>query len=69
LAAAEMGRPSTLQGPGAFPSMYFDFVNGRRIEVEALQGAAVRMGKEVDVPTPLTFAAYALLKPYENGAP
>ncbi len=68
-AAAEIARPSTLQGPGAFPSMYFDFSNGRRIEVEALQGAAVRMGKELGLPTPLTFAAYALLKPFENGAP
>lgn len=69
LTNAAMSAPPTLQGAAAFPSMYHDFVNGRRIEVEALQGAAVRMGKELGVPTPLTFAAYALLKPFENGAP
>lgn len=54
---------------GAFPSMYYDFLAGRRIEVEAIQGTVVRLGQELGVPTPYTFAVYALLKPYADGAP
>jgi len=57
---------SSLPG-GAFPSMYYDYTAGRRLEIEAIQGAAVRLGRELGIPTPLTFAVYALLKPHEHG--
>lgn len=56
--------------PGAaFPSMYYDYLAGRRLEVEAIQGTIIRLGRELGVPTPYTFAVYALLKPYADGAP
>jgi ketopantoate reductase len=40
---------------------------GRRLELEALNGAVVRLGKEVYVPTPYNFAIYAGLKPFIAG--
>jgi 2-dehydropantoate 2-reductase len=55
--------------PGLAGSMYFDVIEGRRLEVEAINGAAVRFGAETGVPTPLNFAVYAALLPYANGAP
>ncbi len=46
-----------------------DIQNGRRLEVDALNGTVVRLGRELGVPTPLNFAVYAALKPHINGAP
>lgn len=54
--------------PAARASMYYDVLAGRRLELEALSGAMVRRGRERGVPTPLTFAVYAMLKPYADGA-
>jgi 2-dehydropantoate 2-reductase len=54
--------------PAARGSMYFDLAEGRRLELEAINGAVIRMGREVDLPTPLNFAVYAALKPYADGA-
>jgi len=55
--------------PGTFRgSMYFDLIEGRRLELEAVYGAVVCLGRELHVPTPLNFAIYATLKPYANGA-
>ena len=42
---------------------------GRRLELESLAGTAVRLGKELGVPTPLNEVVYAALKPYVNGHP
>ena len=50
-------------------SMYYDLVAGRRLELESLNGAAIRLGDEMGIPTPMNFAIYAALKPYVNGAP
>ena len=50
-------------------SMYYDLAAGRRLELEALNGTAVRLGRERGIPTPLNFAIYAALKPYADGAP
>lgn len=50
-------------------SMLVDLEAGRRLELEAINGELVRLGKEHGVPTPLNFAIYALLSPYANGAP
>jgi 2-dehydropantoate 2-reductase len=54
--------------PDAKTSLYHDLVQGRRMEVEALQGTAVRLGQRYGVPTPMIFAIYAHLKPHENAS-
>lgn len=53
--------------PAMRPSMYFDLTQGRRLELDALNGAVVRMGRESGIATPLNFAIYAALKPYADG--
>lgn len=55
--------------PWGRSSLYYDLAAGRRLEVEALNGRAVRLGRERGIPTPLNFAIYAALKPYADGAP
>jgi len=51
-------------------SMSHDILGGRRLEIEALNGTVVRLGRQARVPTPLNFAVYAALKPYaEGGSP
>ena len=55
--------------PGARSSMAADLLNGRRLELESLNGTIVRLGRDLGVPTPLNFAIYAALKPYVDGAP
>ena len=55
--------------PGALTSLYYDLVHGKRLEVESLQGHAVRLGERHGIPTPMLFAAYALLRPYRDGSP
>jgi 2-dehydropantoate 2-reductase len=49
-------------------SLYHDLAAGRRIELDALSGAVVRLGREAGVPTPLSFAIVAALRPYERRA-
>lgn len=49
-------------------SLYHDLAAGRRIELDALSGAVVRLGREAGVPTPLSFAVVAALRPYERRA-
>ena len=55
--------------PTAYSSLYHDLVHGRRLELEALHGHAVRLGARLGVPTPITFAVYAALKPHAAGRP
>ena len=55
--------------PSARGSMYFDLAEGRPLELEAINGAVVRMGRELGVPTPLNLTVYAALEPYAQGAP
>jgi 2-dehydropantoate 2-reductase len=50
------------------PSMLVDLEHGRRLEIEAWNGALVRYGKAAGVPTPVNAVIYACLKPYANGA-
>ena len=50
-------------------SLHHDLAHGRRLELEALQGYAVRLGRRLSVPTPTIFAVNAALKPYEDGRP
>jgi len=55
--------------PTAYSSLHHDLIHGRRLEIEALQGYAVRLGERFGIPTPMLFAVYAALKPSEHGAP
>jgi 2-dehydropantoate 2-reductase len=48
-------------------SLLIDLEQGKRIEVEALQGAAVRRAKIHGVPVPIVSTLYALLKAWEHG--
>jgi 2-dehydropantoate 2-reductase len=48
-------------------SLLIDLEQGKRIEVEALQGAAVRRAKKHGIAAPIMSTLYALLKPWESG--
>ena len=50
-------------------SLHYDLTHGRRLEIEALHGHAVRPGERHGVPTPTLFSVYAALRPYRDGAP
>ena len=60
-----------LDGMGAAftSSLHHDLAEGRRLELEALHGHAVRLGERHGIPTPMLFAVYAALKPYADGPP
>jgi 2-dehydropantoate 2-reductase len=45
-------------------SLRHDLLTGHRMEIEALQGALRRLGRETGIPTPWTDAAYAILQPW-----
>jgi 2-dehydropantoate 2-reductase len=53
--------------PSTRSSLLIDLEQGKRIEVEALQGAAVRRAQKHGVPVPIVSTLYALLKPLEHG--
>jgi 2-dehydropantoate 2-reductase len=53
--------------PSTRSSLLIDLEQGKRIEVEALQGAAVRRAQKLGVPVPIVSTLYALLKPWESG--
>ena len=55
--------------PSMTPSLLIDLTAGKRLEVEALQGAVVRRGRTHGVPTPVLDTLYAALKPHEAGRP
>jgi len=50
-----------------FSSLHHDLVQGKRLELEALHGHAVRLGDRLGVPTPTVFAVYAALTPFGEG--
>jgi 2-dehydropantoate 2-reductase len=45
-------------------SLRNDLLKGRRMELDALQGALIRLGQRARVPTPRTEAAFAILEPW-----
>ena len=49
-------------------SMHTDVMAGRPLELEALNGAVVRVGRAAGVPTPINDVIYAMLKPLVDGA-
>jgi 2-dehydropantoate 2-reductase len=55
--------------PGSMrASLLIDLSQGRRIEVEALQGSVVRRGERAGVPTPIMATLYAVLRPHAAGS-
>jgi 2-dehydropantoate 2-reductase len=50
-------------------SMMVDITSGRPLELEALVGSVVRRGRDAGIPTPVMSTLYAVLKPFEHGAP
>jgi 2-dehydropantoate 2-reductase len=55
--------------PTTRSSLLIDLEMGKRIEVEALQGAALRRARARGVPVPIVSTLYAALKPWEGGDP
>lgn len=49
-------------------SMHADIELGRPLELEALNGAVVRMGRELGVPTPIHSFLYSILLPHKDGS-
>ncbi|HET7218639.1 MAG TPA: ketopantoate reductase family protein [Vicinamibacterales bacterium] len=55
--------------PGSMrSSLLIDLAQGKRIEVEQLQGSVVRRAARAGVPVPIMSTLYAVLKPWANGA-
>jgi 2-dehydropantoate 2-reductase len=55
--------------PSAYSSLHYDLTHGKRLELEALHGHAVRLAERHGVSAPTVFAAYAALRPYRDGPP
>jgi 2-dehydropantoate 2-reductase len=55
--------------PTTRSSLLIDLSQGKRIEVEALQGSVVRRGQAKGVSTPIMASLYAVLKPHAAGPP
>ncbi len=53
--------------PSTRSSLLIDLQQGKKIEVEALQGSVVRRGRKIGVPTPIHATLYAVLKAWEKG--
>jgi 2-dehydropantoate 2-reductase len=58
------GIPGTMRS-----SLLIDLAQGKRIEVEELQGSVVRRAARLGVPVPIMSTLYAVLKPWAAGAP
>ncbi|HTY76422.1 MAG TPA: 2-dehydropantoate 2-reductase [Candidatus Bathyarchaeia archaeon] len=56
-------------GANGYSSLHYDLTHGKRLEIEALQGHAVRLGQRHGIATPALFAVYAALRPYRDGTP
>jgi 2-dehydropantoate 2-reductase len=67
--AEQTRRTSEAFPPATRPSMLVDLEAGRRLELEALNGAMVRRGEALGVATPTHWVLYALLKPWAMGTP
>ncbi|MBA3270338.1 MAG: 2-dehydropantoate 2-reductase [Acidobacteria bacterium] len=55
--------------PSTRSSLLIDLEMGKRIEVEALQGAAVRRAAKHGVPMPIITTLYSVLRPWAGGEP
>lgn len=54
--------------PTLEPSMLVDLRAGRPLEIDAIQGAVLRRGRDLGVPTPVNEIAYAVLAPLHREA-
>jgi len=54
--------------PAAQSSTLQDLLAGHRLELEYLNGAAVRIGRKLGIDTPFNFVIYAALNPYAQGS-
>ncbi|HKE02378.1 MAG TPA: 2-dehydropantoate 2-reductase [Planctomycetota bacterium] len=54
--------------PETTSSMHHDLASGRRLEVDWLSGAVVRLGREKGIDAPIHRTAHACLKPRAGGA-
>jgi 2-dehydropantoate 2-reductase len=50
-------------------SMAQDLLEGRRLELETLNGTVVRLGRAREVAVPVNWTIYAALRPFADGAP
>ncbi|HEV2438898.1 MAG TPA: 2-dehydropantoate 2-reductase [bacterium] len=50
-------------------SMAQDLLEGRRLELETLNGTVVRLGRVREVAVPVNWTIYAALRPFADGAP
>ncbi len=48
-----------------YPSMYYDVKAGKRLEIDALNGAIVKLGRQKDVPVPVNEVVMRLIKAKE----
>ena len=55
--------------PTNYSSLYQDLAQGKRLELDAMHGYAVKLGERHGIPTPAMFLVYAALKPYIAGPP
>lgn len=55
--------------PTTRSSLLIDLEQGKRIEVEALHGVALRRAQAAGVPVPILSTLYAILKAWEHGDP
>jgi 2-dehydropantoate 2-reductase len=51
-----------------YSSLHHDLVQGKRLELDALHGHAVRLGDRHGVPVPMCEAVYAVLRPWAAGS-
>ena len=54
--------------PNGKSSQLVDLERGRRLELEGLSGAVIRLGRQTGIATPVHCTVYAALKPFVNGA-
>ena len=55
--------------PNNKTSMFQDLEAGRRLEIDYLSGAVVRLGREKSIETPIHRTAWVAIKPWINGPP
>ena len=55
--------------PNNKTSMFQDLEAGRRLEIDYLSGAVVRLGREKGIETPIHRTAWVAIKPWVNGPP
>lgn len=55
--------------PSTYSSLYHDLIQGKRLELDALHGHALRLGLRDNIPTPMLFAVYAALRGHQAGMP